>query len=108
MTPRTCQGRRPAEHGGVDTSRARDGFSRATETDRRAAPSPDGPAPVALGSHPRRRGACGKACFTSEAAAKKSLRGADTYGRGQRWKGRASPYFCRPCAAWHVGHHEDR
>lgn len=56
---------------------------------------------------PRARRTCGKACFTSERAAKHSIRGADSFGRGQRWKGRASAYFCKGCAAWHVGHHEE-
>ncbi|MCC6355409.1 MAG: hypothetical protein IT577_16080 [Verrucomicrobiae bacterium] len=49
MTPRICQDHRPAEHDGVDTFRARDPFSRATEDDR-VAPSPGGPAPVVAGT----------------------------------------------------------
>lgn len=49
MTPCIpCQDHRPAEHGGVDTSRART-FSRATENER-VAPSPGGPAPVVAGT----------------------------------------------------------
>jgi len=56
---------------------------------------------------PRKRGRCGKACHTSERAAKASIHGASRRDHGQHWKGRQSAYFCRICAAWHTGHHED-
>ena len=60
---------------------------------------PGGPTPIT-----RPRGECGKVRYPSEHAAKRSIRGQDTKGRAQRWKGRLGTYFCKPCRSWHVGH----
>jgi len=49
---------------------------------------------------------CGKACYHTEAAAKRSIRSLDHHKHANRWKGKLRPYLCRPCRAWHVGHSE--
>lgn len=52
-----------------------------------------------------RRGPCGKACYASAQAAKRGYRNMDNARKQHGYKGRLHVYFCKPCRAFHVGHH---